>query len=335
MVAYYYGYNKSMILIVGGAGYIGSQVNKQLNKDGFDTVVFDSLVTGHKWAVKWGEFVKGDLANLDEIRALFNKYKIEAVVDFAAFIEVGESVRDPQKYYYNNLVNTLNLLKVMGEFKVGKIIFSSTAATYGKPLYDQIEEGHPQWPINPYGWTKLMIERVFTDYDVAYGLKHVALRYFNACGADISGEIGEDHNPESHLIPIILDVALGKRKEIKIFGTNYKTRDGTCIRDYVHVEDLASAHILALKYILGGGKSKQYNLGNGIGFSVREVIRAVKKITKKEFVVVEGERRMGDPAVLVALSKRIKKELGWEPKYTKIEDIVESAWRWHRKKYKT
>ena len=321
-----------MILIVGGAGYIGSEINKELNVNGYKTVILDSLVSGHKEAVKWGEFVQGDLANIEDIRGVFKKYPIEAVFNFAAFIEVGESVKDPQKYYFNNLVNTLNLLKVMKEFEVNKIIFSSTAATFGEPKYTPIDEKHPQWPINPYGWTKLMIERVFADYDVAYGLRYVALRYFNACGANEEADIGENHNPESHLIPLVLDAAIGKRENIKIFGTDYPTPDGTCVRDYIHVVDLASAHLLALKHLLGGGESKQYNLGNGKGFSVREVIAAVKKITGKEFVVVEDARRPGDPPVLVASSEKIKKELDWSPKYTDIETIVATSWKWHQKK---
>ncbi|HBP51131.1 MAG: UDP-glucose 4-epimerase [Candidatus Shapirobacteria bacterium GW2011_GWE1_38_10] len=321
-----------MILIVGGAGYIGSEINKELNEAGFQTVVFDSLVSGHKEATKWGEFVQGDLNNLEDIRGVFKKYKIEAVFDFAAFIEVGESVKDPQKYYFNNLVNTLNLLKVMKEFEVNKIIFSSTAATFGEPKYTPIDEVHPQWPINPYGWTKLMIERVFADYDVAYGLRYVALRYFNACGANDEADIGEDHAQESHLIPLILDAAIGKRENIKIFGTDYPTPDGTCVRDYIHVVDLASAHLLALKHLMDGGESKQYNLGNGKGFSVREVIDAVKKVTEKEFTVLEVERRPGDPPILIASSEKIRKELGWSPKYTEIEEIVATAWKWHQKK---
>lgn len=321
-----------MILVVGGAGYIGSEINKELNASGYQTVVFDSLVSGHKEAVKWGEFVQGSLNNLEDIRGVFKKYTIEAVLDFAAFIEVGESVKDPQKYYYNNLVNTLNLLQVMKEFEVKKIIFSSTAATFGEPEYTPIDEKHPQWPINPYGWTKLMIERVFSDYDVAYGLRYVALRYFNACGANDEADIGENHNPESHLIPLVLDAAIGKRDNIKIFGTDYPTEDGTCIRDYIHVVDLASAHLLALKHLLSGGESKQYNLGNGKGFSVREVINAVKKVTGKEFEVIEVERRPGDPPILIASSDKIKKELGWEPKHTEIEEIVSTAWKWHQKK---
>lgn len=321
-----------MILIVGGAGYIGSEINKELNQAGFQTVVFDGLLSGHKEAVKWGDFVEGNLSNLENIRGVFSKFKIDAVLNFAGFIEVGESVTDPQKYYFNNLVNNLNLLKVMKEFEVNKIIFSSTAATFGEPKYTPIDEAHPQWPINPYGWTKLMVERVLADYDVAYGLRYVALRYFNACGANEEADIGENHQPESHLIPLVLDAAIGKRENIKIFGTDYPTPDGTCVRDYIHVVDLASAHLLALKHLLDGGESRQYNLGNGKGFSVREVINAVKKVTGKEFIVLEVERRPGDPPILIATSDKIKKELGWVPKHTEIEDIVASAWKWHQKK---
>jgi len=321
-----------MILVVGGAGYIGSEINKELNQAGFQTVVFDGLLSGHKEAVKWGEFVEGNLSNLEDIRRVFSKYKIDAVLNFAGFIEVGESVTDPQKYYFNNLVNNLNLLKVMKEFEVKKIIFSSTAATFGEPKYTPIDEAHPQWPINPYGWTKLMVERVLADYDVAYGLRYVALRYFNACGANEEADIGENHQPESHLIPLVLDAAIGKRENIKIFGTDYPTPDGTCVRDYIHVVDLASAHLLALKHLLDGGESRQYNLGNGKGFSVREVINAVKKVTGKEFTVLEVERRPGDPPILIASSDKIKKELGWNPQYTEIEEIVATAWKWHQKK---
>lgn len=321
-----------MILIVGGAGYIGSHINKELNKQGFKTVVFDSLVKGHKEAVKWGEIFEGDLGNIEDIREVFKKYPIEAVLHFAAFIEVGESVKDPQKYYQNNVKNTLNLFQVMLENQVKKIIFSSTAATFGNPQYTPIDEKHPQIPINPYGMAKLMVEKILTDYDTAYEFKYIALRYFNACGADLETEIGEDHNPESHLIPLILDAAAGKREDIKIFGTDYPTSDGTCIRDYVHVADLAQAHILALKKLLAGGESDQFNLGNGTGFSVKEVIDMVKKVTGKDFKVTEVERRAGDPPVLVADSTKAKQVLGWKPEYADLETIIDSAWKWHQKK---
>jgi UDP-glucose 4-epimerase len=321
-----------MILVVGGAGYIGSHINKELNKQGYKTVVFDNLVKGHKEAVKYGELFVGDLSDKDQIREVFKKYPIDAVMHFAAFIEVGESVKDPQKYYLNNVKNTLNLLEVMIENNVKKIIFSSTAATFGDPQYTPIDEAHPQSPINPYGQAKLMVEKILKDYDSAYDLKYVALRYFNACGADMDTELGESHNPESHLIPLILDAAIGKREDIKVFGTDYPTPDGTCVRDYVHVADLASAHILALKHLLDGGESDCFNLGNGVGFSVKEVIEAVKEVTHKDFKVTEVERRPGDPAVLVASSEKIKKQLGWNPEYTDIKNIVASAWNWHQKK---
>lgn len=320
-----------MILIVGGAGYIGSHINKELTKQGYKTVIFDSLVKGHKEAVKWGEFFEGDLADIESIREVFKKYPIEAVLHFAAFIEVGESVKDPQKYYQNNVKNTLNLLQVMLENDVKKIIFSSTAATFGNPQYVPIDEKHPQIPINPYGQAKLMVEKILNDYDVAYGLKYIALRYFNACGADIEGDIGENHNPESHLIPLILDAAMGKREDIKIFGTDYPTPDGTCLRDYVHVTDLAQAHILALKKIMDGGESDNFNLGNGSGFSVKEVIEVAKKVTGVDFKVTEVERRAGDPPELIADSKKAKEILKWEPKYFDLETIITSAWNWHKK----
>ena len=320
-----------MILIVGGAGYIGSHINKELNKQGYKTVVFDSLVKGHQEAVKWGEFYQGDLENVEDIRGVFKKYPIEAVLHFAAFIEVGESVKDPQKYYKNNVANTLNLFQVMLENDVKKIIFSSTAATFGNPQYSPIDEKHPQTPINPYGQAKLMVEKILSDYDLAYGLKSVALRYFNACGADLDGEIGENHSPESHLIPLILDAALGKREDIKIFGTDYPTPDGTCVRDYIHVNDLAQAHILALKKLMDGGESDRFNLGNGSGFSVKQVIEVAKKVTGVDFKVTEVERRAGDPPELVADSTKAKQVLKWQPQYADLETIISSAWNWHKK----
>jgi len=320
------------ILIVGGAGYIGSHINKELTKKGFETVVFDSLVKGHQEAVKWGEFFQGDLANIEDLRQVFTKYKIDAVLHFAAFIEVGESVKDPQKYYQNNVKNTLNLFQVMLENDVKKLIFSSTAATFGNPQYTPIDELHPQIPINPYGQAKLMVEKILADYDFAYGLKYVALRYFNACGADLDNEIGENHTPESHLIPLILDAAIGKREDIKIFGTDYPTPDGTCVRDYVHVTDLAQAHILALQYLIDGNDSNSFNLGNGKGFSVKEVIDAAKKVTGVDFKVTEVERRAGDPPELVADSTKAKQVLKWQPQYADLETIVKSAWAWHQKK---
>ncbi len=320
------------ILVCGGAGYIGSHVNKMLSRMGYETVVFDNLVYGHREAVKWGTFVKGDLKNPDEIEAVFEKYPIEAVMHFAAYAYVGESVTDPEKYYFNNVACTLNLLHAMRKHDCDKIIFSSTCATYGEPEKVPITEDMPQRPINPYGATKLMVERIFKDYSVAYGLKAVALRYFNAAGAAPEGEIGEDHTPETHLIPLVLDAASGKRPDVKVFGTDYPTRDGGCIRDYIHVEDLASAHVLALKYLEKGGETDFFNLGNEKGTSVLEVIQAVRKVTGKDFTVTLTDRRAGDPAALVGSSEKAKKVLGWEPKYADIETIVRHAWEWHRRK---
>lgn len=319
------------ILICGGAGYIGSHVNKRLSQEGYDTVVFDNLVYGHIEAVKWGHFVKGDLKNIADLEAVFNQYQIEAVVHLAAYAYVGESVEEPSKYYYNNVVNTLNLLETMRKHGCNKIIFSSTCATYGEPESVPITEDMPQHPINPYGATKLMVERIFKDYSTAYGLQFVVLRYFNAAGADPDGEIGENHNPETHLIPLILDAASGRREDIKVFGTDYDTPDGSCIRDYIHVYDLASAHLLALHYLEEKKKSNFFNLGNEKGISVLEVVDAVKKITQKEFKVSLQDRRVGDPAKLVGGRQSALRILGWKPIYRDIETIVEHAWEWHKK----
>jgi len=321
------------ILITGGAGYIGSHVNKLLVEEGYETVVLDNLSKGHKDFIKWGVFEKADLANIAEVEAIFSKYDIGAVIHFAAFIEVGESVVDPQKYYLNNLRNTLNLLELCNKYKVNKFIFSSTAAVYGMPEYTPIDESHPKFPISPYGRAKLMVEEILKDYSEAYQFNYVALRYFNASGASEELDIGEWHEPESHLIPLVFDAASGKRQDIKIFGTDYDTEDGTCVRDYIHVLDLAEAHVLALKYLLKGGKSDCFNLGNGKGYSVRQVIDMVKKVTGKEFSVTESDRRAGDPSVLIASSKKINEKLSWKPKYG-LEEIVKSAWQWYRKKEK-
>ncbi|OEC86725.1 MULTISPECIES: UDP-glucose 4-epimerase GalE [Methanobacterium] len=320
-----------MILIVGGAGYIGSHLNKEINKKGIETVIFDNLSYGHRDFVKWGTFERGDLGNIDDIRAVFKKYPIEAVMHFAAFTYVGESVEDPQKYYTNNVKNTLNLLQVMLEENVKYFVFSSTCATYGNPVEIPITENHPQNPINPYGKGKLMVETVLKDYSDAYGLKYASLRYFNAAGADPEGEVGELHNPETHLIPLILDVAAGRREDIKIFGTDYDTPDGTCIRDYIHVTDLAEAHILALEYLQNGGESDFFNLGNGNGFSVKEVIETAEEVTGKDIRAVEAERRAGDPPVLVGSSDKAKEKLNWKPKYDELSTIIETAWNWHKK----
>jgi len=319
------------ILVCGGAGYIGSHINKQLNAEGYETVVFDNLVYGHGEAVKWGTFVQGDLANIEDIEAVFEKYQIEAVFHFAAFAYVGESVGEPEKYYYNNVVNTLNLLKVMRKYGCNRIIFSSTCATYGEPERVPITENMPQNPINPYGMTKLMVEKIFKDYRKAYDLQFVVLRYFNAAGADPEGEIGESHNPETHIIPLVLDAASGKRADIKVFGTDYDTPDGSCVRDYIHVTDLASAHLLALHHLEKGGESDFFNLGNALGTSVLEVVDSVRRVTGKEFQVTFADRRPGDPATLVGSSEKAQRVLGWKPVYGEIDTIVTHAWNWYQK----
>lgn len=319
------------ILVCGGAGYIGSHINKELNREGYETVVFDSLVCGHREAARWGHFIQGDLRNPEEIDAVFTKYQIDAVFHFAAYAYVGESVEEPEKYYCNNVANTLNLLHAMRKHGCDKIIFSSTCATYGEPEKVPITEEMPQYPINPYGASKLMVERIFKDYGRAYGLKFVVLRYFNAAGADPEGEIGESHDPETHLIPLVLDAASGKRQDIKVFGTDYDTPDGSCVRDYIHVNDLAAAHLLALHYLEEGKESDFFNLGNELGTSVLEVIESVKKVTGRNFPVTMAGRREGDPAKLVGSSGKAQRKLGWKPVYGEIDTIVEHAWKWHEK----
>ncbi|MBI4231702.1 UDP-glucose 4-epimerase GalE [Candidatus Peregrinibacteria bacterium] len=318
------------ILIVGGAGYIGSHVNKHLFGNGYSTVVFDNLSTGYRELVKWGDFFKGDLEDVQKLEACFKKYRIEAVMHFGASAYVGESVILPSKYYKNNVANTLNLLDVMNRFDVKKIIFSSSCAIYGKPAVMPIKENFPFNPINPYGRTKKMVEEILGDYEIAYGIKHINLRYFNAAGADPESEIGEMHNPETHLIPLVLAAASGHRKNVKIFGVDYNTKDGTCVRDYVHVSDLASAHLLALQYLVKGGGSESFNLGNGQGFSVREVIEAVEKVSGKRIKYIEVPRRPGDPPVLIATSDKARKTLKWLPQYFELNQIIGTAWEWHK-----
>jgi len=319
-----------MILITGGAGYIGSQVNKFLSFKGLSTVVFDNLSTGNLSAVQWGNFFQADLKDIEQVRLVFNKYNITSVMHFAAYSYVGESVLEPEKYYYNNVVSTLNLLKVMNEFNVSKIIFSSTCATYGNAIELPITENHPQNPINPYGQSKLVIEKILSDYAIAYKLKYVILRYFNAAGADIDLSIGENHNPETHLIPLVLDVAIGKLESIKIFGDDYDTNDGTAIRDYIHVADIADAHLLALNYLESDGESDVFNLGNGDGYSVKEVIDMSIKITNENIKTIIVDRRAGDQARLIGSSLKAIKVLGWNPQFYKLEDIIKSAWNWHK-----
>ena len=318
------------ILVTGGAGYIGSHCCKALSQKGFHPITIDNLVYGHKNFVRWGEFFQGDAGDPAHLKECLRHYKIDAVMHFAAYAYVGESVEDPLKYYENNLRNTIQLLHAVLENNIKYIVFSSTCATYGDPEIIPIDEDHPLNPINPYGKTKRMVEEILADYHAAYGLKYMSLRYFNAAGADPDAEVGEDHDPETHLIPLVLDVAAGKRKVIKIFGTDYGTPDGTCIRDYIHVTDLAQAHILALQRLTGGAAGSVYNLGNSQGFSVLEVIERARKITGKNIAVENSDRRPGDPPVLIASNEKAVKELGWKPQYADLDDIIGTAWRWHQ-----
>lgn len=320
-----------MILITGGAGYIGSHANKSLSGRGYKTLVFDNLSYGHKESAKWGRFIRGDLSGPEQIRGAFRDYKIRAVMHFAGYAYVGESVTDPQKYYLNNVSNTLNLLQAMLENRVDKFIFSSSCSTYGIPSKIPIPEEHPQNPINPYGRTKLIIEKILADYSAAYGLKYASLRYFNAAGADPEGETGEWHDPETHLIPRVLDAAIDAEKAVEIYGNDYDTADGTCVRDYIHVTDLAEAHILALGHLLKGGKSGAFNLGNGKGFSVKEVVETAREITGKRIAAEISPRRPGDPPVLLGTSAKAEKILGWKPRFPHLHDIIETAWNWHKK----
>ncbi len=319
------------ILVVGGAGYIGSHTALELIRAGHDVVIADNLVTGYRKAVpSKARFYEGDLRDFDFLDNLFQKERIDAVIHFAAYSLVGESVTNPLKYYENNLYGTKVLLDAMVKNNVDKIVFSSTAATYGEPKNIPILESDCTCPTNPYGETKLAMEKMFKWTAKAHNLRYVSLRYFNACGADESGTIGEAHNPESHLIPLILQVPNGKRETISIYGTDYDTPDGTCIRDYIHVTDLAQAHILAVKYLTDGGESDIFNLGNGVGYSVREVIETARKVTGHPIPATETPRRAGDPARLVASSEKAKKILGWNPIHDSLEEIIESAWKWHK-----
>jgi UDP-glucose-4-epimerase GalE len=317
------------ILVVGGAGYIGSHTVRLLLKRGHDVRIFDNLSMGHRRSIPAERLIVGDLKDLDHLDHVLLINRVEAVVHFAADAAVGESVVNPAKYYQNNLVNTLNLLERMRRHDVSRIVFSSTCATFGVPDRLPITEETPQQPINPYGWSKLLIEQALTDYAAAYGWGFAALRYFNAAGASPEGDIGEDHTPETHLIPLVFQALLGQRPHIEVFGMDYPTPDGTCIRDYIHVDDLAEAHILALEKLQPHSALK-YNLGTGKGYSVREVIAAVESVTGKRVPSKLGPRRMGDPTELVASPAKIMKELGWRPKYLEIEPILETAWRWHR-----
>ncbi len=320
------------ILIVGGAGYIGSHTNKVLSEAGYETLVLDNLIHGHREAVRWGRLIESDMENEKILDEIFSEHEIKAVMHFSAFIAVGESVQKPGMYYQNNVAATLTLLNAMVRHQVLRFIFSSTCAIMGDPKYLPLDEKHPRNPINPYGWSKLMVEQILEDFDRAYGLKSVVLRYFNASGADPGAEIGEKHDPETHLIPLILDVALGKRDCIQIFGDDYETRDGTCIRDYVHVNDLADAHSLALEWMCQENCSGDFNLGNGEGFTVKEVIEVARKITNHPIPVRMADRREGDATSLVGSSKKAHDTLGWCPRLNSLEDIIGSAWTWHKKR---
>ncbi len=316
------------VLVVGGAGYIGSHMCLLLKEEGEEFVVLDNLSTGHREFVKDYNFYEGDLDDKQLLCKIFKSHNIDTVMHFAAFIEVGESVKDPAKYYRNNVSATQVLLDTMIEHDVRQFIFSSTAAIFGIPEYTPIDESHPKNPVNPYGRSKLMVEQMLDDYDQAYGLKSICLRYFNAAGADPKGRVGECHDPETHLIPLVLQAASGRRKSISIFGDDYKTHDGTCVRDYIHVSDLVSAHFLALEKLNLNNTTMKFNLGNGNGFSVKEVIEASSRVTGREILVEVTDRREGDPDVLIADSSCASKNLNWSPKYCDLEEIVKHAWNW-------
>ena len=316
------------IIVVGGAGYIGSHMVKQLVRTGNDVITLDNLSYGYRDAVKYGEFVEGDLGDPAVLDSLFKDGDIDAIMHFAGFIQVGESVIKPSMYYLNNVVNTHTLLDAMLRHNIKNFIFSSTAAIFGEPDYTPIDEKHNKKPINPYGHSKLMIEQVLDDYDKAYGLRSTCLRYFNAAGADPEGELGERHVPETHLIPLILQAASGRREDIKVFGDDYETDDGTCVRDYIHINDLCDAHSLALDLMIKNDRSARFNLGNGTGFSVKQVIDVVKQVSGNDFKVTIEPRRDGDPAILVADATLAKKELNWQPKFAELSEIVKTAWQW-------
>lgn len=328
---------KPTVLVTGGAGYIGSHAVLGLQQAGFEVVVLDNLVYGHRDIVEnvlKVELVEGDTSDRALLDSLFASRSFAAVMHFAAYAYVGESVTAPDKYYRNNVIGTLTLLEAMVAASIKTFVFSSTCATYGVPNQVPIPEDHPQNPINPYGATKLMVERILADFDPAYSFKSVSFRYFNAAGADPEGRLGEDHNPETHLIPLVLLTALGQQDAISIFGTDYPTPDGTCIRDYIHVTDLAQAHVLGLEYLLNGGDSQTFNLGNGNGFSVREVIDTARHVTGKPIPAVERDRRPGDPPALVGSAEKAQTVLGWSPQYADLTQILTHAWQWHQKRHR-
>lgn len=315
------------ILVIGGAGYVGSHMVKMLGQMKCLVTTLDDLSSGHRDAVSYGDFVEGSCGDRVVLDAVLSR-GFDAVMHFASFIQAGESVQHPEKYYQNNFVNTLRIMDAMRTYGVKRIIYSSTAAIFGEPQYTPIDEGHPQQPINPYGRTKLMGEQLLADYRKAYDMKSVCLRYFNAAGADPQGQLGERHDPETHLIPLVLQAAVGKRQYVSVFGRDYDTPDGTCIRDYIHIQDLCSAHWLAVQSLMDGADSQAYNLGNGNGFSVQEVIDTAERVTGRKIPVVDACRRDGDPARLVADSRLAREKLGWQPRYADLATIIEHAWRW-------
>jgi UDP-glucose 4-epimerase len=323
--------DKPGILVVGGAGYIGSHMVLDLLRSGYPVVTLDNLSRGHRELIPGGDFIEGDLGSPADLDAVFRRYPVTAVMHFAACSLVGESVEKPLAYYRNNVANTVTLLEAMHRYGIRQFLFSSTAAVYGEPQKIPIRETHPCAPTNPYGSTKLVVERLLQDVGRATGMTYSILRYFNAAGADASATIGERHRPETHLIPLVLQVASGERESITVFGTDYPTPDGTCVRDYIHVSDLTRAHLLALEALLDGGENTIYNLGNSTGYSVNQVIDVARKITGHAIPVQFSERRPGDPAVLIADSGHIRKALGWKPGYERLEDIIRSAWAWQRK----
>lgn len=318
------------VLVIGGAGYMGSHICKYLAKRGYQPIVLDNLACGHRDAVKWGPFFEGELADAELLKHVISRHHISTVMHFAAFCYVGESVENPGKYYRNNVADVINLLNTLVERGISRFIFSSSCSTYGEPEEIPIGEDHPQNPVNPYGRTKLMVEQVLDDFWNAYCLKSVILRYFNAAGADPEGELGEDHEPETHLIPLVLKTALGQRESVHVFGDDYPTKDGTCIRDYIHVQDLAQAHLLALERLLDGRPGGKFNLGNGEGYSVKEIIEVARQVTGRPIHETIKVRRPGDPAILVGSSTRAINELGWKPQFPELHTIIDTAWAWHK-----
>ncbi|MGF1591200.1 MAG: UDP-glucose 4-epimerase GalE [Pleurocapsa sp.] len=323
------------ILVTGGAGYIGSHSVLTLQQAGYEVIVLDNLVYGHQDIVEalGAKLIVGDTCDRALLQQIFADYQIDAVMHFAAYAYVGESVTKPAKYYHNNVIGTFTLLEAMREADVNNFVFSSTCATYGVPDSIPIKEEQSQNPINPYGMTKLMVEKILQDFSHAYDFRSVCLRYFNAAGADPEGRLGEDHHPETHLIPLVLQTALGHRESVAIFGTDYDTPDGSCVRDYIHVLDLAQAHILALEYLLNGGKTDVFNLGNGNGFSVKQVIETARQITGKEIPAEISDRRAGDPPFLIGSGEKAQQVLGWQPQYSDLADIITHAWQWHQKRH--